>query len=66
LDKKEQGRIAFRPLEAAAVLGVSPDYFKAVIDPQLKWVRPGGRLRLVSLAELEKWMSRNERLTVSA
>jgi hypothetical protein len=49
-------RLAFRVGEAAAVLGVSPDHFAAHIAPELKWTRVGA-VKLVSRAELERWLS---------
>lgn len=48
-------RLAYRVGEAAAVLGVSDDFFSEQIAPELRWVRRGA-VKLVSLAELERWL----------
>jgi hypothetical protein len=48
-------RLAFRVGEAAAVLGVSEDFFTEHIAPELRWVRRGA-VKLVSLRELERWL----------
>lgn len=48
-------RLALRPEEAAASLGVSLDYFSEHIAHELPWVRRG-RLKLVSITALEKWI----------
>lgn len=50
-------RLALSPDEAAAVLGVSRDYFDEHILPELRVVRRGRRI-LVTLAELERWLDR--------
>lgn len=50
------------PEEAATSLGVSVDFFKEHIAPELRIIRRG-RLRLVALAELERWaLAAGERL----
>ena len=51
-------RLALRLEEAAAALGVSVDYFATSIRPELRTVRRG-RVTLVSVAELEKWLDRS-------
>jgi excisionase family DNA binding protein len=51
-------RLALRPEEAASALGVSLDYFHKHISPELRWVRRG-RLKLVAVAELERWLERS-------
>jgi hypothetical protein len=48
-------RLALAPGEAATSLGVSRDFFDKHISPELRWVRRG-RLKLVSVAELERWL----------
>jgi excisionase family DNA binding protein len=48
-------RLAFRVGEAAAVIGVSEDHFARHVAPELRWVRRG-RTKLVSRAELERWL----------
>jgi excisionase family DNA binding protein len=50
-------RLAVSPDEAAAVLGVSRDYFDEHLIDQLRIVRRGRRI-LVSLTELERWLDR--------
>ena len=51
-------RLALRPAQAAQALGVSRSFFFASILPELRVVRCG-RLRLVSVNELERWLERN-------
>lgn len=51
-------RTALRPAEAAESLGVSPDHFRRYIDHELRWIRQG-RLRLVPVAEIERWLAEN-------
>jgi hypothetical protein len=53
--REQLPRLAFRPGEAAQVLGVSDDYFARYISPELRWVRRGS-LKFVSLRELERWL----------
>jgi len=50
-------RLAVSPDEAAAVLGVSRDYFDEHVIDELRIVRRGRRI-LVALAELERWLER--------
>ncbi len=52
------GRLALSPDEAAAVLGVSRDYFDEHVIGELRVVRRGRRI-LVALAELERWLDRS-------
>lgn len=51
-------RIALTPAEAAAAIGVGPDFFDANVAPELRVVRRG-RKRLVPVAELERWTTEN-------
>ena len=51
-------RLALSPDEAAAVLGVSRDYFDAHVINELRIVRRGRRI-LVALSELERWLERS-------
>lgn len=51
-------RIALTPAEAAASIGVGPDFFDDQVAPELRLVRRG-RKRLVPVAELERWTSEN-------
>jgi hypothetical protein len=49
-------RIALTPPEAAAAIGVGPDFFEANVAPELRLVRKG-RKRLVPVSELERWVA---------
>jgi hypothetical protein len=49
-------RIALTPPEAAAAIGVGPDFFDAEVAPELRLVRRG-RKRLVPVSELERWIN---------
>ena len=51
-------RIALTPAEAAAAIGVGPDFFDANVAPELRLVRRG-RKRLVPVSELERWTTEN-------
>ncbi len=51
-------RLALSPNEAAAVLGVSRDYFDEHVIDELRVVRRGRRI-LVALTELERWLDRS-------
>ncbi len=51
-------RIALTPPEAAAAIGVGPDFFEANVVPELRLVRRG-RKRLVPVVELERWTTEN-------
>ena len=44
------------PAEAAAAIGVGPDFFDANVAPELRLVRRG-RKRLAPISELERWVS---------
>jgi hypothetical protein len=48
-------RLALGPMQAAAALGVSHDFFREHVAPELRWVRRG-RKKLVSVRELERWL----------
>jgi excisionase family DNA binding protein len=48
-------RLALSVMEAAEALGVSHDFFREHIAPELRWVRRG-RKKLVSVRELERWL----------
>jgi excisionase family DNA binding protein len=57
-------RLSVSPDEAAAVLGVSRDYFDEHVIGELRVVRRGRRI-LVALAELERWLDESAtRVTV--
>ncbi len=51
-------RIALTPPEAAAAIGVGPDFFEANVAPELRLIRRG-RKRLVPISELERWIADN-------
>jgi hypothetical protein len=51
-------RIALTPSEAAAAIGVGPDFFDANVAPELQLIRRG-RKRLIPVAELERWTAEN-------
>lgn len=51
-------RIALTRAEAAAALGMSLDSFERHAQPELRVVRRG-RMRLVPVGELERWLERN-------
>jgi hypothetical protein len=51
-------RVALTPAEAAAALGVGPDFFNDQIRPDLQLIRRGRRV-LVPVAELERWVTEN-------
>lgn len=47
-------RVALTRPEAAAALGMSLDSFERYVQPEVRLIRRG-RLRLVPVAELERW-----------
>jgi excisionase family DNA binding protein len=51
-------RLSVSPDEAAAILGVSRDYFDEHVIGELRVVRRGRRI-LIALAELERWLDRS-------
>lgn len=56
-------RLSLRPEQAAAALGVSRSFFFASILPELRIVRCG-RVRLVPVPELERWLEENAARTL--
>jgi hypothetical protein len=58
-------RIALTPPEAAAAIGVGPDFFDANVAPELRLIRRG-RKRLVPVAELERWVAESAGRPVGA
>lgn len=48
-------RLALSRSEAAAALGISLDSFERYVQPSLRVVRLG-RMRLVPISELERWL----------
>ena len=49
-------RLALTPPEAAAAIGVGPDFFEENVAPELRLIRRG-RKRLVPVTELERWVA---------
>jgi excisionase family DNA binding protein len=56
-------RLALTRAEAAAAIGISVDSFERHVQPQLRLVRLG-RLRLVPIAELSRWLEENAARTL--
>jgi excisionase family DNA binding protein len=56
-------RVALTPVEAADALGLSRDSFDRYVRDELRLVRRG-RLVLVPVRELERWIERNAALTL--
>jgi len=57
-------RLTLSPQEAADALGVSRDYFDAHVKPELRVIRRG-RLVLVPVRELERWVDENAAAVLS-
>ena len=55
---RQINRLALTRAEAADALGISVDHFERHIQPDLRLIR-SGRLVLVPLADLEKWIAEN-------
>jgi excisionase family DNA binding protein len=56
-------RLALTPIEAAAALGCSRDFFDEHVLPELRVVRRGRKV-LVAVAELERWLASAGALTL--
>ncbi len=56
-------RVTLTRSEAAAALGISVDSFERHVQPEVRLIRRG-RMRLVPLAELERWAERSATLTL--
>ena len=52
-------RLSISPDEAAAMLGVSRDFFDEHVKPELRIVRCGSKTILVPIAELERWLDKS-------
>jgi len=63
--KSQPPRLALTRAEAAASLGVSVDTFERHIQGELRLIRRG-RLRLIPVVELERWVDRNAARTLEA
>jgi excisionase family DNA binding protein len=57
-------RLLLSPAEAAAVIGCSRDFFDAHVRDELRLVRRG-RLVLVPVRELERWVDENAAKVIS-
>jgi hypothetical protein len=51
-------RLTLTPPEAAASIGVGPDFFDAEIRPNLRLIRRGRKV-LVPVGELRRWVTEN-------
>lgn len=58
-------RLALSREEAAASVGMSLDSFERHVQPTLRLVRLG-RMRLVPLSELQRWLEDNAQHTLNA
>lgn len=56
-------RLALTREEAAAALGMSVDSFERHVQPTIRMVRLG-RMRLVPIAEIDRWLDENAGRTV--
>ncbi len=56
-------RLALTREEAAAAVGMSLDSFERHVQPTLRLVRLG-RMRLVPIAELERWLDEHAERTI--
>lgn len=52
-------QIAVTRKEAAAMLGVSLDFFKDNVQPELRVIKRGRRLVRIPVEELERWARTN-------
>jgi hypothetical protein len=52
-------RVTVMPNEAAAMLGVSRDFFDEHIKPELRIIRRGSKTILIPVLELERWVDRS-------
>jgi hypothetical protein len=58
-------RLALTPVEAAAAIGCSRDFFDKHLLPELRVVRVGRKV-FVAIRELEKWLDEHAALTLEA
>jgi excisionase family DNA binding protein len=57
-------RVALTVPEAAASLGVGPDFFDQHVRPELRLIRQGRKV-LVPVAELERWVAERANRTLA-
>ena len=57
-------RVTLTKSEAAAALGISVDSFGRHVQPELRLIRRG-RMRLIPVSELERWVAENATLTLN-
>jgi len=62
---REVPRLALTPAEAATSLGISRDSFDRYVLPEVRAVRRG-RLVLIPLKELERWVERSASVALGA
>ena len=58
-------RLALTREEAAASIGMSLDSFERHVQPTIRLVRLG-KMRLVPLSELDRWLAENAQRTLDA
>jgi hypothetical protein len=58
-DKTALRRMTVMPNEAAAILGVSRDFFDEHVKPELRIIRRGSKTILIPIAELERWVDQS-------
>lgn len=58
-------RLALNPVEAAAAIGTSRDFFDEHILAELRVVRRGRKV-LIPVAELQAWLKRSAAVTLEA
>jgi excisionase family DNA binding protein len=63
IDTRPRVKLALTRVEAAAALGMSVDSFERYVQGQVRLVRLG-RLVLVPVSELERWLEANASLTL--
>ncbi len=64
-DSRVVFRLTLTPQEAADSLGISRDFFDEHVKPDLRVVRRG-RLVLVPVRELERWVEENSATVLSS
>ena len=58
-------RLALNPIQAAQALGISRDSFDRYVLPEIRVVRRG-RLVIVPVVEVERWLAREAALTLES